>query len=121
MLHTVQFKKIVVLDKSTRIALRHQPTDRTYDSHEYMIVSHHHFISTENKVLAEHNFRRTFFELNHDYMKPFLGTIKAKCDEDARRRARLVGPRQKEHQDMIALRKMHRNLSINDNSMYVNQ
>ena len=41
-------------------------------------------------------------------MKQFLGTIKAKCDEDACRRPRMIGPRQKEHQDMIELRTMHR-------------
>ena len=112
MLHTVQFKKDVVLNKSTRLSLKHQPTSRTYDSYKDMIVSHHHFISIENKVLGEHNFRRTFFELNHDYVKQFLGTIKAKCDEDARRRARLKGPRQNEHQDMVKLRKIHRHLSL---------
>ena len=119
MLHTVQFHSGVRLDKSTRMALKKQP--RQYENYEAMIASHHYFISTENKVRAAHNFRRTFFELNHDYMKQFLGTIKAKCDEDAQRRARLKGPRKKEHEDMIELRTMHRHLSINDNSMYVNQ
>ena len=44
-------------------------------------------------------------------MKQFLGTIKAKCDEDAHRRARLTQPRKKEHKGMIELRKMHRHLS----------
>ena len=122
--HTVQFKKHVVLDKSTRMTLRRQPTQssiRQYESYKAMIASHHYFISTENKVQAEHDFCRTLFELNNDYMKQFLGTIKAKCDEDARRTARLKGPRQKDHQNMIELKKMHRHLSINDNSMYVNQ
>ena len=79
------------------MALRHQPTRRQYDSYEDIIASHHYFISIENKVQAEHNFRRTFFELNHDYMKQFLGAIKAKCDENSQRRARMKGPRQKEH------------------------
>ena len=54
-------------------------------------------------------------------MKQILGTIKAKCDEDARRRARMKGLRQTQHQGMIELRKMYRHLSINDNFMYVNQ
>ena len=36
-------------------------------------------------------------------MKQFLGTIKAKCDEDARRRARMKGPNKKEHQEMIVI------------------
>ena len=36
MLHTVQFKKDVVLDKSTRMVLKHQPTNRTYDSYKDM-------------------------------------------------------------------------------------
>ena len=48
---------------------------------------------------------KTLFELNWNYKKQFLGTIKAKCDEDARRRAIMKGTRQKEHQDMIELRK----------------
>ena len=86
-----------------------------------MISSHHYFISTKNKVQAKHNFRRIFSQSNHDYMKQFLGTIKAKYDEDSCRRVRLAGPRQKEHQDMIELRKIHLHLSINDNSLYVNQ
>ena len=60
-----------------------------------MIVSHHYFLSTENKAQVAHDFRRTFFELNHHYMKQFLGAIKAKCDEDARRRARMKGPSKK--------------------------
>ena len=54
-------------------------------------------------------------------MKLFLGTIKAMCDEDARKRVKLKWPRHKEHQDMIELRNMHRHLSTNDNSMYVYQ
>ena len=61
MLHTVQFKKNVVLDKSTRMALKHRPTSRQYDIYKDMIASHHNFISTENKVQDEHNFCRTFF------------------------------------------------------------
>ena len=54
-------------------------------------------------------------------MKQLLGTIKAKYDEYTRRRARMKGPINEEHQDMIEHRTMHRYLSINDNSMYVNQ
>ena len=54
-------------------------------------------------------------------MKQFLGTIKAKCDEDESRRERIKWPNKKEHQDMIELRKTRRHLSINNNSMYVNQ
>ena len=53
-------------------------------------------------------------------MKQFLGEIKAKFEEDAYIRARRKGPK-KEHQDMTELRKMHRHLSINDNSNFVNQ
>ena len=65
-----------------------------------MIESHHFFISTENKVRATHNFRTIFFELSNNYMKQFLGEIKAKFEEYARIRARRKGPKQKEHQDM---------------------
>ena len=61
-----------MLDKSTRMALRHQPTSMTNDTYEDMIASHY-FVSIGNKVRAQHNFCRTFFELNHDYMKQFLG------------------------------------------------
>ena len=50
MLHAVQFKKNKILDKSTRMALRHQPANRTYDNYKDMIASHHYFISAENKV-----------------------------------------------------------------------
>ena len=86
-----------------------------------MIESHHYFISTENKVRVEHDFRRTFFELNHDDVKQFLGIIKAKCDEDESRRATMKGPSKKEHQDMTELRKIYFLLSINDNPMHLNQ
>ena len=113
--------KKVVIDKSTRMALKHQPTSSTYDSYKDIITSHHYFISTENKVWTEFNFCRTFFELNYDYKKQFLGTSKAKCDEDLRKRARMKGPSKKEHQDMIKLKKMYRYLSINNNFMYVDQ
>ena len=89
------------------MALKHQPTSTQYDSYDDMIASHHYYVSIENKVQADHNFCRTFFELNHDYMKQFLGTLQAKCDEGARRRTKLKGPRQKEHQHMIELRIMH--------------
>ena len=58
-----------------------------------------------------------FFELNLDYMKQFLSTIKAKCDVDESRRARTNWPNKKEHQNMMELRKIHRCLSINDNSI----
>ena len=101
MLHTVQFEAGVRLDKSTRMALKHQP--RQHENYEDMIAFHHYFISTENEVRAALNFCRAFFELNYNYMKQFLGTIKAKCDEDAQRRARLKRPRKKEHQEMIEL------------------
>ena len=121
MLHIVQLKTNVVLDKSNRIALRHQHTDSAYDSYEDRIASHPYFISTGNKAQEVHNFCRTFFELNHNYMKQFLGTIKAKCDEDISRSARMQGPRQNEHQDMIELRKVYRQLSMNDINTYLNQ
>ena len=52
-LHTVQFKKDLVFDKSTRMALKHPPTKHTsrqYARYKDMIASHHHLISTENKV-----------------------------------------------------------------------
>ena len=50
MLHIVQFQSGVILDKSTRMALKYQPTRRKYDSYKDMVASHHYFISTENKV-----------------------------------------------------------------------
>ena len=111
MWYLINQQEWVRLDKSTRIALRHQPTSSTYDSCKDMIKSCYYFISTENKVQTEHNFCRTYFRLNYDYMKQFLGTIKAKYDEDAHRRARLAVPRKKEDKDLL----------INNNSMHINQ
>ena len=54
-------------------------------------------------------------------MKQFLVTVKVKCDEDERKRARMKGRNENEHHDMIEFRKMYRHLSINDNSMSMNQ
>ena len=47
------------------------------------------------KTKSEQNIRRMFFELNYDYMKQFLCTIKAKSDEDVHRRARMKEPNKK--------------------------
>ena len=118
MLHTIQFKQGLYLNKVTKMALREE---NGIEHYEDMIASHHYYVSTNKNVRTNANFGKTFFELSENYMKQFLKEIKETWDNDVITRQKRKGPIKQERDEMKELRKMYNHLTQNSNPMFVNQ
>ena len=66
MLHTVQYKKGIMLDPCTNLAVQGQHDNDTgsFLTTEEMIVSYHYYVSISKQKRKEENFYKIFFELN---------------------------------------------------------
>ena len=49
------------------MTLKHQDCGSKYKNHEYMIVSYHNYISTQDKPMTVATFHETFFEYPYRY------------------------------------------------------
>ena len=72
MLHTIQFKQGLYLNKVTKMALREE---NGIEHYEDMIASHHYYVSTNKNIRTNANFCKICFKWSENYIKPFLKKI----------------------------------------------